>query len=162
MSHRNRATTTDLLAKEWHNGARGAEHVAKAHNAETGLSFDLGQALQNEFRKPLGRAHHISGTNRLISRNQHKGIHARPMRRPGCTPGAVNIIGHAFSDVVLHHRHMLIRRSVVDRVHRKGAENRFEALLITHAAQKGHNGETQALPLAQTLDLTIHAVERKL
>ena len=89
--------------------------------------------------KPLGRAHHISGTNRLVSRNQHKSIHARPMRRPCCTPGAVNIIGHTFSDVVLHHRHMLIRRSVVDRVHRKGAENRFEALLITHAAQQSHH-----------------------
>ena len=162
MGHRHRATSTDLLAEQWHNRARGTEHVTEAHNAEAGLGFDLGEALQNQLGKPLRCAHHISGTNRFVSRDQHKGIYARPVGRPRRTPSTVNVVGYAFGDVVLHHGYMLISRSVIHRVHREGAEDRFKALLITHATQQGHYGETQALPLAQALDLTIRAVQRKL
>ena len=162
MGHRHRATTADLLAEQWHNRARGTEHVTEAHDAEAGLGFDLREALQNQLREALGGAHHVRGTYRFVGRDQHKGIYTRPMRGPSRAPRAVNIIGHAFRDVVLHHRHVFVCRRVINRINRESAENRFETLLITHATQQGHHRETQALPLAQTLDLTIHAVERKL
>ena len=63
-----------LLAKQWHNRARGTEHVTEAHNAEAGLGFNLGKALQNQLCKPLGGAHHIGGTNRFIGRDQDESV----------------------------------------------------------------------------------------
>ncbi|MNN42684.1 hypothetical protein D3C81_1568810 [compost metagenome] len=131
MGHGDWPTTLDLLAKQWNHRAGRAQHIAEAHHDETGavrLRWQVGfaiqhyrilacQSLQHQFGHALGTAHHVGRTYRLVGGNQHEIAHTGTQRRLRGIQGTQRVVEHAFGDVVFDHRHMLVGRGVIHRIH---------------------------------------------
>src|SRR5690606_13746716 len=73
---------------------------------------------------------------------------------------AEGIVEDAFGDVVLHHRYVLVGRSMIDRIHPPCGHDFVETALIPDGPQYGHHFEIQGLLADVIVQLLLYAVER--
>ncbi|MNF54582.1 hypothetical protein D3C81_1737600 [compost metagenome] len=76
----------DLAVEQWNDRTGRPQHIAKTNHGEAGLvdARDIRaitkqngsdfptQGLQRQFGQPFSAAHHISGANSLVGRDQHE------------------------------------------------------------------------------------------
>ncbi|MOA40315.1 hypothetical protein D3C78_1621790 [compost metagenome] len=89
------------------------------------------QCLKGQLGETFGAAHHIGGTNGLVSGDQHKVGNTRLQCRLGSIECPDHIVQHAFGDVVFHHRDMLVSCGVVDGIHAPGLHDIEKLVLMT-------------------------------
>ncbi len=93
VGHGERTTLEDLPAEEGDDRPRGIEDIAETGDDRTHRAVRTG--AEEQFRRPLARAHHASGVNRLVGRDLHKKL--------GPTAGGLVHQNHRSENVVAHH-----------------------------------------------------------
>ncbi|MCY1524827.1 hypothetical protein D9M68_597810 [compost metagenome] len=144
---------------ETHHGETGLVHLANATIAIQGRRSLSAQCLQHHFRQPLGAAHDIGRPHRLVGRDQHEIRHTRLDRRLRGIQGAQQIVQHPLGDVVLHHRHMLVGRRVINGIHLPGSQYILQPHRIANRAEYRHQLDIQRFANDAPLQLTVNAVE---
>ena len=72
------------------------------------------KGLDNHFAKSFACPHDIGRIHRLIRGNQHKALTAVHHGRIGGFVGSQSIVLNTFAGAVLHQRHMLVRRRMIN------------------------------------------------
>ena len=72
------------------------------------------EALYDHLAQPLGRAHDVGGIDGLVRRDQHEPLAAVHHGRVGGLVGADGVVLDGLAGAVLHQRHVLVGRRVVD------------------------------------------------
>ncbi|MNZ65380.1 hypothetical protein D3C78_835710 [compost metagenome] len=176
MGHGDWPTTLDLLAKQRNHRAGRAQHIAEAHHDETGVVrlrgqvwFAVqqhrtlaGQSLQHQFGHTLGTAHHVGRPDRLVGGYQHEIAHPGTQGRLRGIQGAQRIVEHAFGDVVFDHRHMLVGRGVIHRIHFPALHDLKHPHRIADRAEGRHQLHWQPLVADTLLQLDLDGKEAEL
>ena len=113
MRDRHRPATFDLRHEGRHHGAARAEHIAEPDDHEVPLGSH-GRLAHDDFGELLGRAHDRGRSDRLVGGDEDEMRRAVLDRGVDDVARATDVVRHRFDDVLLHERHMLVRRRVED------------------------------------------------
>ncbi|MNX87173.1 hypothetical protein D3C86_1190870 [compost metagenome] len=156
MRQRDRATRLDLLAKQRHHRATGAEHIAEADHREASVRTLLRQPLQCHFGDALAGPHDVRRSHRFVGTDEDKvgnlALHGNPRRRER----AHRVVSHTLRRVVLDERHMLVCRRVIDRVRAPGAHHFTQPRSIAYRGEQWDDTYVRR----QLLQLLVDAIER--
>ena len=110
MGHRHRTTGSDLLFKDRHHTARGAEDVAETHRHETGFTRLAGdvQALQHEFGEALRGTHDAGGVDGLVGRDREECLDAMRHGLFGQQERAEGIVFQGLGGLTLHQMNVFV------------------------------------------------------
>ena len=141
MRHRYRSAPLDLFLKQRNNRTVRAQHITETRSDKLSDSLHFAillrliQTLHINFADTLGAPHHIGGIHRLVRRHHHK-LLCPILHSQVCNDTrTLHIITHTLSRIILHHRHMLIRRRMKHIIGTIYTENLLHAFLhanITH------------------------------
>lgn len=128
VRHRHRAAGLDLALENRDHGAVGAEDVAEAGGDELGLplhhavALRLVEALHVDLAYSFAASHHVRRVHSLVGGHHHEAANAVFDRKVGQDLRAEDVVLDALARVVLHHRHVLVRRGVEDIFRKEGFE----------------------------------------
>ena len=153
-----RPARRDLAAEQRHHRARGTEHVAEAdHREHRARAVAHRGRLEDELGGALRGAHHVGRPHRLVGGDEDAGFGAGVERGTRDGERAEDVVAQPLLHVRFHDRHVLVGRSVIDRLHAVLAHHRAQQRVVEHRAEAGD--EHRAVRLMQ---LAVDGVEREL
>jgi hypothetical protein len=97
----------------------------------------LVERLDVHLGQPLGRTHDARRVHRLVGRDQDEAFGAAGQGGVGDRLGAEEVVGHRVRGVVLHQRHVLVRRRVEDGVGPEARQQASGLLGVDHVVEEG-------------------------
>ena len=137
MRYRHRTARRYLLAKKRNHAAVTAKHITKTHRHKLRLVM-LVKGLDNHFADPLTGSHNIRGVHRFVGGDHDKTLYAAHGRRLGRLKGAEYIILYGLCRAVLHQRHMLMGRRMINDVWTVFGKNIVHSVGIAHGCNQYH------------------------
>ena len=108
------------------------------------------EALHDHFAQTLAGAHDVGRVDRFVGRNQHKALAAVDHRRVCGFIGAEDVVLDRFARAVLHQRHVLVRRRVIDDLRVIGLEHLEHPAAVTYRTDQYHEVQI-AVPVPELL-----------
>ncbi|MNH18403.1 hypothetical protein D3C79_781040 [compost metagenome] len=115
--------------------------------------------MQGHLGKPLSTPHDVGRTYRFVGRNQYEAGHAGLQCSLSGIQRPHHIIEHAFGNIVLYHRYMLVSSSVINSIDMPAFHHIQQLLLIAHRPQDRHQSNRQRLARNALFKLTENAVK---
>ena len=145
MGHGELPGRLHLLAEDRDHASDAAQDVAEPDRHEhRRFPFPV-HIVDDEFRHALGRPHHVGGSHRLVRGHENEPGDAVPGRRFRDDPRPEDVRLHRLHGVHLHHRHVLVRRRVVDHDRPVGAQDLFDPGPVPHISDHGDQVEGREL-----------------
>ena len=143
MGDGNRATFGYLFPEERNHGTVRAQNISEtgsnelSHALDLTLDYGLVQALAIDFANTLAASHHIGRVHRLVSGNHHELLHTILDGEVRNHTGAPDIVLDGLGRVILHHRDVLVSRSVENEVRLRLGKKGFHLAGIRDAGNDG-------------------------
>src|SRR5688572_9022804 len=151
MGHRHGAAALDLLLEQRDDAAAGLQYVAEAHGQVLGGAGPV-QALEQQLRHALGAAHHAQRLHGLVGRDEHEHLGAVLAGKVGHHLRAEHVRLERLDGIALHHRDVLVRGRMKNRVRRGLLEDSADALLVHDVADDRLDLELRVRPAKLLVD----------
>ena len=126
-----RAALLDLLSEKRNHASGTSEYIAEPRGTVFGLALGVcAGALDQHLAHPLGGAHDIGGVHRLVRADHHEALCAVFLAAVDHVPAAEHVVLYGLDAVVLHQRHVLVRRGIDHYLGFVGFEYSFECFYV--------------------------------
>ena len=145
MGHRDGTTMFDLRPETRDHRSGRPKHVSEADHRESGPALLGRDRLAHQFCHPLGGAHEICRTHRLVGRDQDEVFDTLRSGRVGQNLGSEDVVDDAVHHVLFDQHHMFVGCRVIDGLHAEGTQNGTDPARILNRPEDGLNSDGLAI-----------------
>ena len=127
-----------MFAEQGNDAAVAAQYISEPHRHIFGILRPAAEHLNDHLADALRGAHHVGGIHRLVRGDQHKGLHPVPVRRLRHMICTKHVVLDRLVGAVLHQRHVLVGRGVIDNVGAVLVKKQFHLLPVPHGPDQDH------------------------